>query len=269
VKNLFLRTLLVLLLFIPAVYGLVGEKYNKATKRDELILVSTQQEKKIGAAIAKQVAKKFKDADDPLLQKRIAQIGEKIAEVSDREDVIYRFKVLKAKNPDNYNAFALPGGYIYIFDTLVKKTRNDDEVAAILAHELAHIAAKHSIKKLQTAMGLNALVILGITMRTDPRTFSKAMDALNHLMVAYSREAEVEADVLSVRYMKEAGFNPEAVISVLELMHNLRKKGPLMRYLYYRSHPYMSERLARIKTEVHGKTDFDSFINLPERGADF
>jgi predicted Zn-dependent protease len=88
-------------------------------------------------------------------------------------------------------------------------------------------------------------------------------------MVSYSREAEVEADKLSVRYVKKAGFNPESVINVLEMLQALRKEGPIRRYMHYRTHPYLSERLAKAKIEVRGKMDFDSFINLPEEEENF
>lgn len=260
---------ILLLVSIPLQVGFFGKGYNRATQKDELIFISTEREKKIGASIAKQVEKQFEETDDPLLQKHIEGIGKRIAEACERKDVIYRFKVLKAKREDDYNAFALPGGYVYIFDALLEKLKNDDEIAAILAHETSHIAAKHSIKKLQASIGVNALMLLGVGMGTDSRTFAKAGNALNQLMVSYSREAEVEADKLSVRYVKKAGFNPESVISVLETLQALKKKGPIRRYMYYKTHPYLSERLAKAKIEVRGKMDFDSFINLPEEEENF
>ncbi len=259
-----LAQIIIILLFTPLLLGFFGKSYNKATKKDELIFISTEREKRIGASVAKQVERQFEETDDPLLQKHIEGIGKRIAEACERKDVIYRFKVLKAKREDDYNAFALPGGYVYIFDALLEKLKNDDEIAAILAHETGHIAAKHSIKKLQTSLGVNALMILGVGMGTDSRTFAKANNALNQLMVSYSREAEIEADKLSVRYIKKAGFNPQGVIDVLEILQALRKKGPIRRYMYYKTHPYLSERLARARIEVRGKMDFDSFMNLPE-----
>lgn len=260
---------ILLLVSIPLQVGFFGKGYNKATQKDELIFISTEREKKIGASIARQVEEQFEETDDPLLEKHIEGIGKRIAEACERKDIIYRFKVLKAKREDDYNAFALPGGYVYAFDALIEKLKNDDEIAAILAHETGHIAAKHSIKKLQSSMGVNALMLLGIGMGTDSRTFAEAGNALNQLMMSYSREAEVEADKLSVRYVKRAGFDPESVINVLEMLQTLRKKGPIRRYMHYKTHPYLSERLAKAKIEVRGEMDFDSFINLPEEEENF
>ncbi|NQT23594.1 MAG: M48 family metalloprotease [Candidatus Omnitrophica bacterium] len=261
--------ILVFIALLPFLMGFFRKTFNVATKKDDLILISTEREKNIGAAVAKQVEKQFKDVDDPLIQLRVENIGEKLSVSCERKDLIYRFKVLKAEKEDNYNAFALPGGYVYIFDALVNKLNNDDEIAAILAHELGHITAKHSIKRMQSAMGMNALMLLGAGMQTDGRTFAKMSDALTELMMSYSREAEIEADVISVRYIKNAGYNSEAVIEVLKMLKKLRKKGPVRRYMHYRTHPYLSERLARTRTEIDGEMSFDSFINLPKEKEDF
>jgi len=256
--------IIIILLLMPCLAGFVESGYNKSTKKDELIFISTEQEKIMGANVARQVDKRFKEVDDPLVQKRIEDIGGKIGNACERKDVIYRFKVLKSEEKDNYNAFSLPGGYVYIFDTLLGKLKSDDDIAAILAHEVAHVAAKHSIKQLQTAMGVNALMILGIGMQTDGRTFATAGEALTQLMMSYSREAEVDADALSVKYLKDAGYNPDSVLNALLMLRELRKKSPIRTYMYYRSHPYLSERIARVKSEIKGSMDFESYINIPK-----
>lgn len=258
-----------LLFSAPFLLGFFSRGYNRSTGKDEIILISAEREKKIGDSIAKEVEKKFGETDDPLLQKRIEEIGKKIGQACERQDVIYKFKVLKAENEEQYNAFSLPGGYVYIFDVFTEKLKNDDEISAILAHEVGHIAARHSLKKLQASIGMSALMILGIGMSTDGRTVAEAANALNQLMVSYSREAEIEADMLSVRYVENAGYNPQAVIDTLETLQDLIKKGPIRRYFYYRSHPYLSERISRAKIEVSGQMDFDSYINLPKEKDEF
>jgi len=248
---------------IVSSHAMIGEEFNKATGKTGLIFVSTQQEKKIGASVSRQVDEKFEDTDDPLIQLRIEEIGARIASVCERKDLIYRFKVLKSEEKDYYNAFAVPGGYVYIFDTLVNKLKSDDEIAAILAHEVGHIAAKHSIQRLQSGLGMQALMILGMGMRTDRRTLGQAYNALNHLMSSYSRECEIEADRISIRYVQEAGYDAEAVVRVLKLLQHIRKRGKLRNYTLYRSHPYLSERISEARSTVQERTDFDSYINLP------
>jgi len=264
---------IILALCVPVLLGFPGRGFNKATKKDELIFMSTEKEKIIGLKISKQVEEKFSGPDDPLVQERIEKIGEKVSAVCERKDVIFRFKVISDPEEEIFNAFALPGGYIYIFDDMVKAMETDDRIAAILAHEVGHVAAKHSIKRLQSALGMNALLLLGVGMSASGgasgRDVAEASNALSHLMASYSREAEVEADMLSVRYLREAGFDPGGVVGALLCLQAMRKKGPIRRYMYFRTHPYLSERLSRAKMEVNGQMDFNSFMNLPKEGEEF
>lgn len=269
IKNQNLRIIFVLILLIPVMLGFLDKTYNKATKKEELILISTEREKNIGRSVAAQVEKQFETTDDPLVGERVEKIGKRIAEVCERKDLAYYFKALKAKKDDDYNAFSLPGGYVYIFDVFVKKMNNDDEIAAVLSHEVGHIEAKHSIKRLQASMGMNALMVLGIGMGADGNNIGEAGYALSQLMMSYSREDELEADNISIRYLKKSGFDPEGVIKCLELLRDIRKKGPIVPYMYFRTHPYISERLANARIEVNETMDFDSYINLPRQKEDF
>lgn len=261
--------ILLLIISTPFLYGFIGQEYNKATKKDDIILISSEKEKAIGASIVKQVEKQFEPTDDPLVEKKVQEIGAKLASVCERQDISYQFQVIKSPQENEYNAFAVPGGYIYIFDKFVIDMKNDNEIAAVLAHELGHIAAKHSIQKLQAGMGMNALLVLSAGLSGNGNTVAQTADAVTQLMASYSREAEIEADELSVRYLKNAGYDPNGVVESLEFLRNYRKKGPLMGYIYYRSHPYISERIARAKAEIRGHMDFDSFINIPVRTEDF
>ncbi|MCM8762811.1 MAG: M48 family metalloprotease, partial [Candidatus Omnitrophica bacterium] len=151
------------IVFIFFIFGLSGcsPEYNLATKREEMIYYSTEREVKMGYNIDKELAKEkdFKLADDPLLQKRVEDIGRRLVDVCDRKEIDYHFKVLA---DNEVNAFALPGGYIYINKGLIEKTASDDELAAVIGHEIGHIVARHSVKKLQAAMGY-ALIRLATT----------------------------------------------------------------------------------------------------------
>lgn len=256
--------ILAAMLPITVSMGMVGEVYNISTKKNELIFVPLEKEKEIGNSIARQVSKQFSECDDPLMQKRIEDIGAKIAAVCERKELIYRFKVLKSKEPDNYNAFSIPGGYVFIFDTFIEKLKTDDEIAAVLAHEVGHIAAKDSIKRLQQSIGMNALMLLSVAgARANGEEVQKAGYALTQLMMTYSREAEVQADALSVRYLKAAKYDPEAVVKVLKFMKDQRKKGALRQFAFFRTHPYTSERIAHAQAEVDDAMSFNSYINLP------
>lgn len=241
-------------------------EYIRATNEEEIILVSTESEIRMGKSLAKGVEKKFGLDDDVFLQKRISDIGKKIASVCDRKDITYHFKVLKGedlKPEQRVNAFALPGGYIYIFKDMVKLMENDDEIAGVLAHEVGHITAKHSIKKLQSSLGAMAFRILSSGIATNNETKGRAHAAIGLLMMSYSREDEATADKLSVRYAKRAGYDPKAIISSIDKMIDIHRKMPIRKYSDYRTHPYLSERKAAVKREIYGRMDFVDFINTP------
>ena len=239
---------------------------------DEIMPISKDKERRIGQSISKQVEKQFEETDDPLVQKRFEDIGLRLSAVCERQDMVYHFKVLKAKDGQKdryYNAFAIPGGYVYMFDALLELLDTDEKIAAVTAHELGHICSKHAIKRMQSSLGINALMLLAMATAQDGRTLAKANEGLAQLMLAYSREDELEADRLSVKYLKDADFDPEGVYESLKALRYLRKKGREMNYTDYRSHPYLSERLSAARSEIQGYTDFNSYINIPDRDKEF
>jgi predicted Zn-dependent protease len=106
------------------------------------------------------------------------------------------------------------------------------------------------------------MLLCGQVPNKEPGTYRSLNSAIGHLMSAYSRHDEKQADELSIRYMKRAGFDPKGVMQALEVLKKLRKKGPIMAYSVYKSHPYISERIANLKCEVKDGLDFDSYINI-------
>jgi predicted Zn-dependent protease len=256
--------------FLPACYALSAAlfltgfmKINAATEEEELIFIPTQKEVNMGRKFHKQVKKHFDLPVDPLMQKRIENIGRKLALNSDRKDLVYHFNVLAYEEEGMYNAFAAPGGYIYIFEDLVEELGSDDSVAAVLAHEMAHVEAKHSVKRMQGSLGLTALMLAGSQVRNKKRgTASSMYEALGQLMSAYSRSDERQADRLSIKYMERAGYDKQGVIDSLRTLRELRKQGPEMVYSEQKSHPYISERMAYLEKGVEGEMDFDAYINM-------
>ena len=173
--------------------GCVQRYYNTATHEEETYFYSTDKEIKIGESLAQKVEREFKPEEDPLIQQRVEVIGRKLAAVNERKDIKYYFKVLDVKD---VNAFALPGGYVYIFRGLWDKIEDDDaKIAAVLAHEVGHIAARHSIKRVQASFGVNLLSILvAVSPSPDAYSKNKAMAGIGQLILAYSREDELQAD---------------------------------------------------------------------------
>jgi len=240
------------------IYGCTSV-YNPATGLEEPVFTPSEtNEEKSGQQISKNVEKKFKSVDNFNLQSKIQKIGYKLVSTSDRKDISYHFEILDDKE---VNAFALPGGYIYIFKGLLDKTKSDDEIAGVLAHEIGHISARHVAKRVRGSIGLNALALLLVNMESDAYSKQEAYKALTELMLQYSREDELEADRLAVKYMKAAGFNPQGIIIFLEKLRKIEYEKPITQPHVFKTHPYIGDRIKSVKQEINGAIEFKDYIN--------
>jgi len=242
--------------------GCVNREYNVATGKQDIIFVSTNKEIDMGRRIAESIEDNpdiLLDTD-PLMTERVKEIGKRIASVSGRKEVSYTFRVI---DKDDVNAFALPGGYIFIFRGLVEKVDTDDELASVIAHEVAHIVARHSIKRLQGGLGYSVLQILMVVTGTTAKDAGRIDAALGQLMMSYSREDEALADKIAVRYLEEAGFNPRAMIGFLEKLQEVNRKAPIKQYRSYRSHPHVADRIRMVQQQLTGEVDFKGYMNKP------
>ena len=253
-----------LLLSMPAFCfcGCVTE-YNLATREEEFIYYSTEREVKLGKSIARQIEEEYDFIDDPLIQDRVEKIGEKIVGVCDRQEINYHFYVL---DEEEENAYALPGGFVYIHKGLLDKISTDDELAAILAHEVGHIVARHSVKKLQAVMGYSFLrVLIAVAPVKGSGSAVRGADlAFTEILAGYSREDEMLADQLAARYTERAGYDPHAMLSVLEKLQEINRKRPLQPIAYYKTHPYVPDRIRVVKQELGEPITFDDYINIED-----
>lgn len=222
--------------------------YNPATERKEALFIDTENEVALGKDMDKEIHKKLKVLEEPKLKQRLDYIGNRLAAASDRQDVTYYFRVVKDKE---LNAFAIPGGFVYVNSGLMEAS-SDEELAGVIAHEIGHVAAKHSVKKLQAAMAYDLLRSIALGM-TGKQTVIEAVDlfVFNPATLAYSRQDELLADKLAVRYVKRAGFNPSGIISFFEkLKKEQEKSGAAPRIEILSSHPDLDERIKKVKDEM-------------------
>lgn len=149
---------------------------------------------------------------DPAIQTYVDWVGEKLAKASDLPDLKFKFTVL---NDPKINAFALPGGFVYITRGLVALAENEAEMAGVLAHEIGHITARHTAQRYSTAMatnlGLMGLSIAGSIFGVPGNLNSLAGQVGQLYLQSYSREQELESDMLAVRYMSRVGYDPRAL----------------------------------------------------------
>jgi predicted Zn-dependent protease len=237
-------------------------EYNIVTGEQEMYYYSSDREVAMGKAIAREVEKEFKYVDDPLLQKRVEDIGKKIAAVCDRKDIDYHFYAL---NEEEVNAFSLPGGYVYINKGLIEKCKSDDELAGVIGHEVGHIVARHAIKRLQGAQLYSVLRVLTATATNSGEVGLAADVAVTELMLGYSREDEFLADKLGTKYAKLAGYDPHAMVSFLKTLKEVERKRPAGPYNYYKTHPYIPDRVRAVKQGLGEGMDINDYINIQDQ----
>ena len=157
----------------------------------------------------------------------------------------------------------MPGGYVYIYKGLLDMLDNDDQIAFVLAHEIGHIAARHHIKLLQAALGYNLLVLASSQMQTSGNI--SQLQGINLILATilsgYSQEDEFLADQLAIKYTEKAGLKTEEGLAVLEKLQEAnRKEGP-HEISYFRSHPFIPQRIRRIKQTLGLPLELKDIIN--------
>jgi predicted Zn-dependent protease len=223
--------------------------YNPATGRNEFIFISTPEEISLGNDVHQNLKKEFKFSDGSKEAERLRRIGQRVAKVSDRQDYTYRFFLIEK---DEMNAFTTPGGNIYVFSGLMDKLTTDAQIASVLAHEVGHCAARHTVKKYQAALGYNLIGSLALGQiggeKAREITSMSSNVVMNLVFSAYGRKDEYESDHLAVKYLRMAEYDLEAMIETLEVLE--RESEGAGAPLVLRSHPYLSDRIKAVREEI-------------------
>ncbi|HBP1776120.1 TPA: M48 family metalloprotease [Pseudomonas aeruginosa] len=206
-----------LLLLLLGVGALGGCAVNPATGKSDFVMMSEQQELGMGARYNQEILKQFPRYNDEKLQAYVQRVGERVARSSHRSNLQYHFTVIDS--PD-INAFALPGGYIYIHRGLIAYLGSEAELAAVLGHEVGHVTARHSVRQQSQASAWN---ILGqaVAIGTGVGAAGDLANVLGTAFVrGYGRDMELEADGLGAQYLARAGYDPTAMIQVVRVLKN-------------------------------------------------
>lgn len=212
-------------------------------------LLSTRDEIELGERFAAEVEKKEKTLDDPRLQAYVAGVGARLAAYAPRQDVPYAFKVIDA--PDTVNAFALPGGFCYVYTGLLTLCESEAELAAVMAHEIAHVAAYHHGETLTRELGFQ--LITSILLGENPKATAEFVADLlgTGVRARFSREQERQADELGMDMLFRAGYRPDAMLSLMyQLLAYKEQQGMVEPLPIFASHPPTNDRIARLGTLV-------------------
>jgi len=194
---------------------------NKATGNQSFTaFMSEEKERSVGAEEHPKIMKEFGGAYGSLLLRTyVNSIGKALAQISEVPNVPYRFTIL---NDEKVNAFALPGGYVYITRGLLALAENEAEIAGVLAHEIGHITARHTAQRYSASIATNiGLSVLGVlsTAAGVPSGLGQAVSyGAQAAVQGYSRQQEFEADMLGVRYMTRLGYSPDAMSTFFKKM---------------------------------------------------
>lgn len=209
----------------------------------QMNLISSAEEVKMGQDLSLEVEKEFEVYQDSEVAAYIDRVGQRLARVSDRPDIRYSFKVIRK---DEMNAFALPGGYIYIYTGLLSELDDEAQLAGVLAHEIGHVTARHSTERLSTMYGYQILadLILG----ENPNMWAEMVVNIFSTggFLAYSRKNEYEADKLGVWYSSSAGYDPSGVSELLGKLQSMHEREPGKLEELLSTHPPTSDRIDQV-----------------------
>ena len=211
--------------------------------------VSTQQEVQMGAQYSSEINRQLPLVQDGQVVSYINQLGDRIARAGGR-GINYTFFVV---NSDQVNAFAVPGGYIYINRGLIERAGNLSEVAGVLAHEVGHVEQRHGVEqmeKMQRAnLGLNlAYVLLG---RAPGQLEGAAVNAAGTAVFAkFSRDDENEADAVAIPLLLASGNHPNGLVSMFQRLTSLQRTQPSALQQWFSTHPTTNERIEATRAAI-------------------
>jgi len=228
--------------------GLTGCSTNPATGKQQFTaLMSPAQENQVGANEHQKIAAQFGFYESPRVVNYVREIGRNIVPHTERADVKYNFYVLDSPI---VNAFALPGGYVYISRGILSLANNEAELAAVLAHEVGHITGRHSAERYSrsavTSLGAN---ILSVALDSGAAAQALGLGA-NLYLSSYSRSQETEADSLGLRYLTKTGYQPDGMAQFLSSLQaqsgldaRLAGQKGKQGFNYLSTHPATSQRV--------------------------
>lgn len=251
-----------LLMAVLAAGLLAGCAANPVTGKQDFVLMSESEEISLGRKYHQQIIEQMPVYNDPKLAAYVDQVGQRVARTSHRPGLDYHFTVLDSQM---VNAFALPGGYIYITRGILAYLNSEAELAAVLGHEVGHVTARHSVRQQSaaTATGVAGAILGAATgVQASQDLFSVMGKAL---LSGYGREHELEADRLGAQYLARSGYDPQAMLEVIGVLKNqelferrrAREEGREAHTYHgvFASHPDNDQRLQSVVKEAeHLKT---------------
>ena len=237
---------------------LQGAKTVKAVLDD----IDTGEEIALGQSLAVRAFASFgQPHGDAALARYVSKVGKLVALQSDRPSVPFSFAVVENKEP---NALALPGGYIFVSTGLLKTFRSESELAAVLGHEIAHVAEKHGLETTLRDRRISSLVDFGQALDEDAAEYREFVDLAYQKLTTegYDQRYEWKADLAGTRYALRAGYHPEGLLPFLEAS---AKPGGARAFEVFKTHPDPRVRIEKIRAYLSGEGDYSALPKLQDR----
>ncbi len=207
----------------------------------------TPDEVRVGRQIAAQLEAKYEVVKDPALNERLNRLAKTVVPVSDRDGVAYVFKILDVEVP---NAVSLPGGFIYVTKPMFDFVRSDHELAAILAHEIAHVAHAHGMEMLRRQNRAALITILVAALTRDPKVAQGVNLASIGVLAHYTRDLERDADLTAITYLQKTPYSPVGVLTLMERLERMEQYRASVDLGAWADHPKTAERVDYIAAEL-------------------
>jgi predicted Zn-dependent protease len=212
--------------------------------------VSQVKEVEMGANYSAQIARQLPLITDPETVRYINVLGDSLAKVTDQRDLQWHFSIVDSKE---VNAFAVPGGYVYVNRGLIERAQSMSQVAGVIGHEIGHVTRRHSIKQMQKSQGANIGMSLAciLTRICGSGLATTAMDiGAGTLFASFSRSDETEADEEGVRTSIKAGVDPNGIPEMFRILLDERKSHPGSAQAFFATHPLEEDRIAATRALI-------------------
>ena len=243
-----LALILTLSLFMGCSLNTVSRVGNSLLEAASDINIFTDAEElQFGREFVAQHEKQVRIHRDPVVTNYINDLGQYLVRHSKRNDITYTFKVVETKG---VNAYAVPGGFIYVHLDLIRAAKNESELAAVIGHEIGHIVGRHSMKRLTQVYSIE--IIKQLILDEDASKFKKLVaDVLAAgLLFRYNRDQERESDFYGVQNIYDAGIAPEGAAGFFETMRSLQRSEPSALQKFLSTHPMPNERVLNVRNQI-------------------
>ncbi|MBA2627586.1 MAG: M48 family metalloprotease [Gemmatimonadales bacterium] len=253
------RLIIAIVVALVSLLGYFGKTvFNPVTQEKQHVGgVTAEQEIAMGLQAAPQMEQQFGgEVADPRVQALVDQVGGRVVARTDAGHTPYKYDFHVLADANTINAFALPGGQVFITQALLAKLQTEGELAGVLGHEIAHVVARHGaehIAKAQLTQGLTGAAVLATYDPNNPSTRTSAAVAMmigQLVDMKFGRADELEADKLGVRFMSDAGYDPRSMESLMKV---LEESGGQRQPEFFSTHPNPENRIARIREAIQEK----------------